>query len=235
MVDNINQDKQKPQISQKELCNLILYRYHAKTERKMRLETYEQIEDITDVMIKAVPGLLRPSQIGDKVRWRFWFIRNKNPENIVLMRLSLLKKLNVVIKKEDRGKMFYELLYDIIPKRQETEIIKRLPSVFRKVIEYQTDYEDLRNDLLHSESHRTTLSVIDALHDLKKAILGIKLNIREYDLEKQLLVIKKIELLLRIYQAYYKNKKFQSEEEQAAYLKLVESLRMFYNIKPKGW
>ena len=233
--NSIKENGQKPQLSRKELRDLILHRYHTKTKQKMRLETYEQIEDIIDVMIKVSPGLLRSSQIEDKVRWRYWFVKRIKPSLVVYRRLMLLRKLGIVIRREDRGKMYYELLYDITPKRQETEIMKKLPSVFRDIIECQMDYENLRNDLFHSESHRMALSVLDALHDMKKAVFGIKLTMQEYDLDKLLYVIEKIELLMRIYQIYYKSRKFKNDEEQTAYLKFIEALKIFYNIKPKGW
>jgi DNA-binding transcriptional ArsR family regulator len=204
-------------------------------DRKMRLETYEQIEDIVDVMIKAAPGLLRPSQIEDKVRWRYWFIKLMKPANAVCYRLKLLRKLDIVIRREDRRKRYYELLYDVIPKRHETEIMKKVPSIFRDIIECQMDYENLRNDLLHSESYRSSLSVLDALQDMKKAAFGIKLKLQEYDTEKLLYVIERTESLMKIYQSYYRSRKFKTDAEQAAYLKFIGSLHMLYNINPKGW
>jgi hypothetical protein len=204
-------------------------------DRKMRLETYEQIEDIVDIMIKTAPGLLRPSQIEDKVRWRYWFVKLMKPANAVCYRLKLLRKLDIVIRREDRWKMYYELLYEVIPKRQEHEIMKKLPSIFRDILECQMDYENLRNDLLHSESYRSSLSVLDALQDMKKAVMGIKLTLQEYDLDKLLYLVERIEKLMRVYQAYYRRRKFKTEEEQTSYLKFIGALKMFYNIKPKGW
>jgi len=232
---SIKENGQKPQITRRELHDLILHRYHTRKERKMRLETYEQIEDIIDVMIKAAPALLRASRIEDKVRWRYWFIKRMSPGGLIYRRLRLLRELGIVTRREDRKKIYYELLYDIAPKRQETEIMKKLPSVFRDIIECHMDYENLRNDLFHSESHRIALSVLDALQDMKKAVFGIKLKIQEYDLDNLLYVIERIELLMRIYQAYYRSRKFKADEEQTAYLKFIGALRTFYNIKPKGW
>lgn len=190
-LKSIEENEQKPQLSRSQLRSLIVHRYHKKMDRKMRLETYEQIEDIVDVMIKATPGLLRPSQIEDKVRWRYWFVKLMRPAGAVCYRLKLLRELGIVVRRQDRWKMYYELLYDVIPKRHETEIMKKVPSVFRDIIECQMDYENLRNDLLHSESYRSSLSVLDALHDMKKAVMGIKLTLQEYDLDTLLYLVKK--------------------------------------------